>query len=133
MIPVGPETSAFAKFYEWRTPGIRLSLVTVLHIRTNLYLLWILGAVLAVTAVDSIPDPPAVNPHSVSVVSRLCESGSRVCEQRFNIRWFCFSSHLHATRIAFTSAFAPSLPRDFIVLTGLAADTSPPGPISTEL
>ena len=100
--------------------------------RTKPYLLWILGAILAVTAVDSIPDPPAVNPHTVNVVSRLSESGSKACEQRFNIGWFCFSSHLHATRIAFTSAFEPSLPRDFIVLTGLAADTSPPAPISTQ-
>jgi hypothetical protein len=101
--------------------------------RTKSYLLWILGAILAVTAVDSIPDPPAVNPHSVSVVARLCDSGSRVCEQRFNIGWFCFSSHLHSTRIAFTSASEPNLPRDFIVLIGLAADTSPPATISTQL
>ena len=94
--------------------------------KTNTYLLWILGAVLAVTAVDTIPDPPAVNPHTVNVVSRLCDSGGRACEQRLNSGWFCFSSHLHATRIAFTSASEPSLPQDWIVLIGQAADTSPP-------
>lgn len=107
--------------------GNPVSLVSVPGMRTKPYLLWILGAILVVTAVDTIPDPPAVNPHTVKVVSRLCDSGGGVCEQRLNSGWFCFSSHLHATRIAFTSAWEPSLPHDRIVLTtGQAADTSPP-------
>ncbi|MGH9516778.1 MAG: hypothetical protein ACRD3P_13990 [Terriglobales bacterium] len=103
------------------------------RIITNPYLLWILGAVLAVTAVDSIPDPPAVNPHTANVVSRLCDSGAAVCEQDLNIGRFCFSSHLHATRIANTFALEPRLPHDWIVLTGQAADTSPPVRISQQL
>jgi hypothetical protein len=93
--------------------------------KSHPYLLWILGAVLAVAAVDTIPDPPAVNPHNVNVVSRLCDSGGGASEL-LNWSWFCFSAHVHATRIAFTSASEPSLPRDWIVLTGQAADTSPP-------
>jgi hypothetical protein len=98
--------------------------------KTYPYLLWILGAVLAVASVDSIPDPPAVNTHTVKVVSRLCDFGGSASEQRLNCGWFCFSAHLHATRIAFISASEPSLPRDWIVLTGQAADTSPPLRIS---
>jgi hypothetical protein len=97
------------------------------------YLLWILGAVFAVAAVDTIPDPPAVNPHTVNVASRLCDSAGAASEQRLNCGWFCFSSHLHATRIAFISASEPTLPRDWIVLTGQAADTSPPVRISKQL
>ena len=101
--------------------------------KTNSYLLWILGAVLALASVDTIPDPPAVNPHTVNVASRLCDFGCGASEQRLNCGWFCFSSHLHATRIAFISASEPSLPRDWIVLTGQAADTSPPVYISKQL
>jgi len=101
--------------------------------KTQPYLLWILGAILALASVDTIPDPPAVNPHTVSVVSQLCDSGASRPEQRFNHGRFCFSSQLHATRIAFSSASEPSLPRDSIVLTGQAADTSPPFRISREL
>ena len=112
--------------------GNPVSLVSVLRMRASPYLLWILVAVLAVTAVDSIPDPPAVNPHTVNVVSRLCDSGAAACE-RVNSGWFCFSSHLHATRIAFTSASEPSLPRDWIVLAGQAANTSPPIRVSKQI
>jgi hypothetical protein len=101
--------------------------------KTKPYLLWILGAVLAVAAVDTVPDPPAVNPHSVTVASRLCESGSGASEGRLNSGWFCFSSRLHETRLAFISSSEPSLPRDWIVLTGQAADTSPPARISKQL
>lgn len=101
--------------------------------KNNPYLLWVLGAVLALAAVDTIPDPPAVNPDSVNVVSGLCDSGVGGFEQRLNSGWFCFSSHHHATRIAFTSASEPSLPRDWIVLTGQAADTSPPIHVSKQL
>jgi hypothetical protein len=112
--------------------GNPLSLIPVSGMKTKPYLLWILGAVLALASVDTIPDPPAVNPHTVNVVSRLCDSGA-ACEQRLNCGWFCFSAHLHATRIAFISASEPSLPRDWIVLTGQAADTSPPLRISKQL
>ena len=125
--------TSFSPNFTIANDGNPLSLISVPRTRTNPYLLWILAAVLAVTAVDSIPDPPAVNTHTVNVVSHLCDSGTNVCEQRFNTGWFCFSSHLHATRIAYTSASEPNLPRDFIVLTGQAADTSPPIPISQQL
>jgi hypothetical protein len=108
-------------------------ITSVLSTKTNPYLLWILGAVLVLAAVDTIPDPPAVNPHTINVVSRLCDSGTAACQQRLNSGWFCFSSHRHATRIAFTSASETSLPRDWIVLAGQAADTSPPVHISKQL
>jgi len=90
------------------------------------YLFWVLGAVIAIASVDTIPDPPAVNPHNANIISRLCDQAGGKCEQRLTYGWFCFSSHLQATRIALTSASEPSLPRDWIVLTGQAADSSPP-------
>jgi len=112
--------------------GNPLSLVSASSMKKHHYFLWILGAVLAIASVDTLPDPPSVNTHTVNVVSRLCDTGG-ACEHRLNSGWFCFSSHLHATRIAFISASEPTLPRDWIVLTGQAADTSPPVRISKQL
>jgi len=94
--------------------------------KVNLYLFWILGVVIAIASVDTIPDPPAVNPHTVNVVSKVCEAGGGLHEQHLNCDWSCFSSQLQARWIALTSAYDPSLPSDWIVLTGQAADSSPP-------
>jgi hypothetical protein len=85
-----------------------------------------LGALMAITAVDNVPDPPAVNPHTVSVASRLCEARGGVCDQRLDFDLCCTSTHLQIRWIAFAPAYEPNLPGDRIVLTGQAADPSPP-------
>jgi len=100
--------------------------MTVWRMKASTYLFWVLGAIIAIACVDTIPDPPALNPHSVNVIASLCEPSGGACEQPWNSGWFCFSSQLQATRIAVTLAYEPSLPRDWIVLTGQAADSSPP-------
>jgi hypothetical protein len=87
--------------------------------------IWVLGVLLAIGSVDSVPDPPAVNPHTVSVASHLCEAHGRVCERRLNSDWSS-SSLLQVRWIAFTSAYEPNLPTDRIARTGFAADPSPP-------
>ncbi len=92
---------------------------------------WVLGAALLIASVDTIPDPPAVKPHTLSVVSIVGEAGGTVYEQHLKCDWSCPSSHLQARWIALTAAFEPSLPSDWIVLTGQAADSSPPITSST--
>jgi hypothetical protein len=87
---------------------------------------WVLGVAMVIASVDAIPDPPAVNPHTVTVVSRLCEWGGGAYEQHLSCDWSSFSSHLRTRWVALTSVSEPSLSRDWIVLTGQAADTSPP-------
>jgi len=87
-------------------------------------IIWVLGLLLAIASVDTVPDPPAVNPGSVSVAS-LCEAHSDVCERRLNSGWF-ISSLVQVRWIAFTLAYEPKLPTDSIALTGLATDPSPP-------
>jgi len=89
-------------------------------------LIWVLSALMAIAAVDNIPDPPAVNPHSVSVASRLCDARGGICERRLNPDWSCSSSPVPLPSIAFTAASEPNLPSDRVVLTGQAADPSPP-------
>lgn len=94
--------------------------------KSKLYLIWVLGALMAIAAVDNIPDPPAVNPHTVSVASRLCDARGGICERRLNPDWSGSSSHLQLRSMAFTAAPEPTLPSDRVVRTGCAADPSPP-------
>jgi len=89
-------------------------------------IIWVLGALMFIAAVDAIPDPPAVNSHAVSVASRISEARGGVCEWRLKSDWSCTSSHLQIRWIVFRSADEPNLPSDWIVLTGYAADPSPP-------
>jgi hypothetical protein len=50
-------------------------------------MVWVLGALIAVASVDAVPDPPGVNPRTVSVTSRLCVAGGGVCECRLHSDW----------------------------------------------
>jgi hypothetical protein len=95
--------------------------------KSKSYIVWVVGALLLIASVDTVPDPPAVNPHSVSVFSRLCETPDGACEYRLNCDWSC-SSHLQVRWTAFMSVYEPNLPSDRIALTGFATDSSPPAP-----
>ncbi len=88
--------------------------------------IWVLGALIVMASLDAVPDPPAVNPHTVHVASRLCQAAGGLCERRLNCNWSCASSHLQMRWIAFTPADEPNLPSDRTALTGHAADPSPP-------
>ena len=92
----------------------------------NSFLFWALAIILAIASVDTIPDPPAVNPHTVNIVSRICEAGVTVCGQTINPVWFCESSRMQISRIALHPAAEPTSTRESIVSTGQAADPSPP-------
>ena len=87
--------------------------------------IWFLGLLIGIASVDTLPDPPAVNPHTVSVAFRLREARGGVCERRLNSDWSC-TSHLQVRWIAFTLVYEPNLPIDWIAITGFAADPSPP-------
>jgi hypothetical protein len=94
--------------------------------KSKSYLIWVLGTLMAIAAVDNIPDPPAVNPHTVSEAPRLCDARGGICERRSNPDCSCSSSRLQLRSIAFAAASEPNLPSDRIVRTGQAADPSPP-------
>lgn len=87
-------------------------------------IIWVLGLLLVIASVDTVPDPPAVNPRTVAVASQ-CEARGDVCERRLNFDWpIC--SLVQLRWIAFTSDNKPKLLTDWIALTGLATDPSPP-------
>ena len=87
--------------------------------------IWVLGLLLAIASVDTVPDPPAVNPRAVGVAHILCDVCGNVQERRLNSD-SSISSLLQVRWIAITSAYEPNLPTDRIVLTGFATDPSPP-------
>jgi hypothetical protein len=96
------------------------------EMKSKSYLIWVLGALMAIAAVDNIPDPPAVNPHTISVAARLSDARGGICKRRLNPDWSGSSSHLQLRSVAFIAAPEPDLPSDRVVLTGQAADPSPP-------
>lgn len=97
------------------------------RVRSSKILIAFAIAILTVAALDDVPDPPAVYPHTISVALPLrseayrgirapdlnsdCSGGSR--ESR--IRWSRFRLVTRAT-----------LPSDWLLLTRYAADPSPP-------
>ena len=89
-------------------------------------IIWVLAAFTVIALTDAIPDPPAVNPYTVSIASRICEARDGVCERLVNSDLSDTSSHLQVRWVAITWAYEPNLPSDWIVLTGYAADPSPP-------
>jgi hypothetical protein len=89
-------------------------------------IIWVLAVFMVIALADAIPDPPAVNPHTVSVASCICEARGGVCDRGLNCDWSRASSHLKRLRLAVTWDHEPNLPSDWIVLTGYAADPSPP-------
>jgi hypothetical protein len=88
-------------------------------------MIWVLGLLLAIAAVDTIPDPPAVNPGAIGVAYILGDVGGDVHERRLNSD-SSISLLLQVRWIAFTSTYEPNLPTDRVVLTGFATDPSPP-------
>jgi hypothetical protein len=88
-------------------------------------IIWVLGLLLAITSVDAVPDPPAVNPRAVGVDYVLCDVCGDVHERQLKSD-SSLSLLLQVRWIAFTSAYEPNLPDARIVLTGFATDPSPP-------
>jgi hypothetical protein len=88
-------------------------------------LIWVLGALLALAAADTIPDPPALNPHVVTVAARLSAAHGEVADRLLRSDLTSFSP-LQVSWVAFTSAHEPNIPSDWTALTTFATDPSPP-------
>jgi hypothetical protein len=90
------------------------------------YMALVLGAVLVATAVDTVPDPPAVKPAVVSVRA-IIEFGAVLPKSECLGGDTCavlpplFLRHFDPAE-----AGKPRRPGDVIALTGYAADPSPP-------
>jgi hypothetical protein len=113
-------------FRESTAAEIRLLLALgVRRMKLRSCTIWVLGLLLAIASVDTIPDPPAVNPRAVAVACIFCDVCGDVHERWLNSD-SSISLLLQVRWTAFTSAYEPNLPKDRIVLTGFATDPSPP-------
>ncbi|HEY6392773.1 MAG TPA: hypothetical protein VIX89_15950 [Bryobacteraceae bacterium] len=81
---------------------------------------WVLGALLLIVSLDTVPDPPAVSPHTVSV-----ELDS-LAPQRLNLDTAIARPQLNARLVESSQDEGPHHPGDSILLTGRATDPSPP-------
>jgi hypothetical protein len=82
---------------------------------------WILGALLVLALLDSIPDPPAVNPHTVTVkvASARAESVPQHSSSPDLLAQF-------RTGRIFVEDTEPDCPSTLIAEEGQASDPSPP-------
>ena len=88
--------------------------------------IWILGAFLVIAALDARPDPPALSPANALCKVLLLHSSS--CETAAGRCDSLGTSDPFAVSLLAADACDPCRPRDRMVLTGQAADPSPPAP-----
>lgn len=89
--------------------------------------IWLLSGLLVISSLDPAPDPPAVNPQAASVkASSSRECLGNFCEHHLDCIPLSASAPLYVRFLTFTSDHKPSRPSDWVVLTGQAADSSPP-------
>lgn len=80
----------------------------------------VLCALLLIVSMDAVPDPPAVNPHTVTV--ELHSAALDCLDLDTTAAYF----HPHVRRLESSRDREPHRPSDSILLTGRAADPSPP-------
>jgi hypothetical protein len=95
-------------------------------------IIWVLGLLFAITAVETLPDPPAVNPRTIRVACLKSEMTGGVHGRRL-ISDLSISSPLQVRWVTFTSTFEPNLLKDRDVLTEFATDPSPPPVVLSRL
>jgi hypothetical protein len=89
--------------------------------------IWLLSSLLVILSLDPAPDPPAVKPYSVSVEASTIRDGiGSFGEPHLHGAPLNASAHLYVRFLTFTSDHKPNRPGELVVLTGQAADSSPP-------
>lgn len=89
------------------------------------FTIWIVGALLVIATLDAVPDPPAVNPGgAASAIVHQCDYCCDVIPRRCDALDGSDSHHL--SWVLVPPMRERSHPSDGIVLTGQAADPSPP-------
>jgi hypothetical protein len=87
-------------------------------------MIWVLGSFFIIAALDTRPDPPAVNPtaascKAVSLHDNFVRPAVRGCDS-------LFASDPSLIELVAVDPSDPRLPANPLVLTGHAADSSPP-------
>ncbi len=79
-----------------------------------------------IVSLDSVPDPPAVNPHTIEIKTSCPSECVNSFQPALGGDPSGASPDFSIQFISFTRAAKPARPIDSIVLTGQAADPSPP-------
>ena len=92
--------------------------------RSTFSIIWILGAFLVFAALDTRPDPPALNPGPA--LSKFVQPHDSTCETALLTAVPLVSAPALAFRVAAVDIGKHERPGDRVLLTGQAADPSPP-------
>jgi hypothetical protein len=91
------------------------------------YTIWLVCALLVIASADTIPDPPAVTTHAVDVKAPcLRECAGNFYEPDLHGNLSAVTLFGRIRRLAFTNDHKLIRPSEAVVLTGQAADPSPP-------
>jgi hypothetical protein len=88
------------------------------------YAIWILGALLVVAALDALPDPPALNPSAAA--DKVLQLHDYSCDTAIERGDSFAGSAPSPVALPATGTYKPWHPSYPMVVTGLAADSSPP-------
>jgi len=92
-----------------------------------LYIGLVTVAALAASSLDAVPDPPAVNPHSLDVkAAGLRELPSAADEPSLLFAWVCVVPQLPLRRAGLAEIDGPNCLSEESAVVAFAADPSPP-------
>ena len=92
-----------------------------------LYIGLVTVAALAASSLDAVPDPPAVNPHSLDVkAAGLRELPSATDEPSLLFAWVCVVPQLPYRRAGIAEIDGLNCPSEELAVVACAADPSPP-------
>ena len=95
--------------------------------KSLVYIALLLSALMVAASVDTVPDPPAVNPHNLDLkIGALLEIPDASPEQHFYRLLPFLVPVLSAQRIDFIEMADPGRPSDLIAWVRTAGDPSPP-------
>ena len=96
-------------------------------LKSLVYIALVLSVLMVAASVDAVPDPPAVNPHSLDLKSvGLLEVPDVSPELRLYGVSPCLALFLPARRVDFIETVKSSRPSDQIARENTAGDPSPP-------
>ncbi len=91
------------------------------------YIALVLSVLMVAASVDALPDPPAVNPHSLDLkIVGMLEAPDASPELRLYGVSPCLALFLPVRRVDFIEAVKLSRPSDQIARVSAAGDPSPP-------
>ncbi|HTM13643.1 MAG TPA: hypothetical protein VL127_12045 [Bryobacteraceae bacterium] len=94
--------------------------------KSLVYIALVLSVLMVTASMDAVPDPPAVNPHSLDLKIVGLEVPDASPEQRLHGVVPCFAVFLPVRRFDFIETVQPTRPSDQIAWVSAAGDPSPP-------